>query len=125
MPSKDGKYVACHDWAPKQRNRGHEVSRAVCLLAKKPSCGGCPHRQFVLRLPMGAGDQTVACPRWEQSSMMKKEPPDLYVPVRRETCLRSRPFAFCSSCPNSRPAQTPRVEEGWYDNWKSGKESLG
>ena len=124
--TKSGKFVTCHDWAPKQRNRGHSVSRALCLMDTREGCSTCLHSRFVLRIPMGAGDQIVSCPRWDGSqSRNKGGVPVLYVQIRRETCLRARPFEFCTSCPNSKPAELPRNIEGWYEGWADRKDPHG
>lgn len=68
---------------------------------------------------MGAGNQAVFCPRWESNEDREKERlPILYVPIRRETCMRTKPFSFCSTCPNANPAELPRNVDGWYEAWR-------
>ena len=119
MPTDSGKHVTCHDWAPKQQSRGHSVSRALCLLGQKDYCPSCVHSRFTMKISVGAGDQPVSCPRWESSADRSNNlPPITYSPVRRETCLRVRPFEFCPSCPNSKSEEDPYVTAGWYKDWK-------
>lgn len=117
--SKDGLYVTCHAWAPKQKNRPHQVSREVCVSQAREHCKICPNSRFVLRLPIAIGHQTVSCPRWLNST--SEGPPVEYVQIRRELCFTKKPFDFCRICPNARQQNPPRAIPGWVDGWRDKK----
>ncbi len=114
---KDGKFVRCteHD----TEGEGlvpHVVSRALCLMETRPGCSTCPNSRFVLRFQLRVADQVVACPRWASEEDQKNGEDALdYVAVQRDTCIRLKPFSFCSVCPNSDPAKEPMVERKWVE----------
>jgi hypothetical protein len=107
--------VLCHAWAPKQQTKPHTVSRVLCTLHAYEHCPRCPNSRFVLHIPFLVGEQLVACPRWGEEARAEGGDPIRYVMIRRETCLRSSPFEFCPSCPNSRPDISPLSDPGWYE----------
>ena len=117
-----GLYVQCHAWAPKQQSKPHTVSRVMCLSMTEDYCPKCPHSAFVLHIQQEVGGQTVACPRWGKGrSRHKGDAPSDYVLLPRETCLTTRPFEYCPSCPNSQKDLTPFTEPGWCGSRKRGK----
>jgi hypothetical protein len=114
MPS-DGLTVTCHSWEPKKKGRPHAVSRVLCVAKAYPFCKRCPNSRFVLHLRFQLGEQTVACPRWEEGPRVEKNMPTGYATVRREICLKKNTFEYCPSCPNSR-ADIPKMSDpGWYE----------
>lgn len=110
-----GLHVTCQAWAPKQQNRQHEVSRLMCLMLTKEHCTTCPNVNFNLQVTQNLGNQEVSCPRWRGCSRLLGDNPTDYVQVPRETCLTTRPFEFCSSCPNSGKDNLPHVSPHWYE----------
>jgi hypothetical protein len=115
--ASNGLYVTCDAWAPKSKERPHEVSRVKCIVQVHEYCKSCPNSTFVLRVPVNLGNQQVLCPRWNQGIRVKGSMPDEYVQIRRELCLSKKPFEFCATCPNSNNQNPPRAVPGWYDGW--------
>lgn len=113
--SSDGLYVQCHSWAPKKQDRPRTVSRVMCLLMTEDYCHKCPHSRFILHMLQGVGHQEVACPRWDEGHRYKGDMPSRYVSIPRETCLTTRPFEYCPSCPNSTKENAPMCQPGWYE----------
>lgn len=114
--SSDGKFIYCGmgtpDWQGPQ-----EVQRVLCLTRSRGEiCETCPGSSFTLRIQVGIGRQSVACPRWkdDEDRRRRREPRD-YVLRHRETCLNDKPFAYCPSCPNSDPSLPPQGKPGWWE----------
>lgn len=114
--SKDGKIVACEHVPSMLEGIPAEVSRTTCLLKAKEQCGTCPNSRVVLRFQLRVVDQVVACPRWEseEDRRERRDPLD-YVEVRRDTCIRVKPFDHCDSCPNSSAGELPRIHARWFE----------
>jgi len=113
----EGTTVTCHAWAPKTKSKPRQISRALCVGMPEPYCSECPNATFTMQLPRRI-DHKVSCPRWTTTSKSAGEPPSEYVPVLRETCLTTRPFEFCSSCPNSKSEEPARLKPGWLTKEK-------
>ena len=121
MANDDGKYVTCYDAAWKARTHQETQSRVLCMVQGKEHCPVCPNSQFKVKIQVSVGEQEVACPRWEdEAERLKGKHPTEYMPVRRELCLRVRPFYFCASCKNADPNNPPESVNGWVERHKRG-----
>lgn len=115
-----GKQVWCRSHPPGVSMDPHYVTRTLCLANARVDCTkGCPNSIFKLVFRPQAGNQIVACPRWEsEAARISGAPVQGYAMVRRETCFTLRPFSWCPSCPNSRSTEPSRTEPGWLDREK-------
>ncbi len=114
--TNNGKVVLCVVGNTPEGPIEQPTSRAVCLTKPKEQCQTCPNSSFRMAFQFRAVDQLVACPRWESAEAEKegRDPLD-YEMVRRDTCLRLKPFTFCSSCPNGKYTAAPRSEPRWVE----------
>lgn len=109
------KYVQCMSGL-EEGDAPHTVHRAVCLMGLREHCGACPNGQFALRFRLREPDEVVLCPRWaSEEDRGRKQDPQGYEPVYRTTCLNSRPFPFCSECPNSLASNKGMKEPKWFE----------
>lgn len=112
--SSDGKTVLCESYGIWPV--AHTVSRALCAMNARPECGGCPNGKFVVRVQLRVVDQVVACPQWvSETERGERQDPSHYIGVRRETCLKAKPYPFCLDCPNGRAENLPRLHPKWFE----------
>ncbi len=115
-----GLIVLCDGESPKSGSDVYQQSRAICLALPLPACKTCEHGAFSVALKPGAGNQLVACPRWDSLSDRLERTRPQYEMVRRQQCLIDRPYEHCSFCPNKDIGNPPRVDPGWWEaeKWK-------
>jgi hypothetical protein len=114
--STNGKFVVCRSCVPGAIMAEHVVSREICFFRLREDCEQCPNAEFSIYLPAGLGDILVACPRWgSDQDRLLGAPIAEYITIRRETCLKARPFPWCAACSNSHVTEVPRTEAGWFE----------
>lgn len=114
--ANNGRFVTCNSSPPGVSMGPHQVDRVLCVFEKRTGCDDCVHHSFVIDFQVNIGSQVVACPRWEtDTDRIEGRPAVSYVHIRREPCLRIRPFPWCPGCPNSMAQEPPRDQVGWHE----------
>ena len=119
--SCNGLVVTCHAWSPKKEDHGHDQSRSLCVLQPRDNCPSCAHSRFKLSFQEGIGNQEVACPRWDHDADRVEGKPAEYVQIRREICMTTKPFEWCTFCPNTKAEGAPFSVPGWYEELRHSK----
>jgi hypothetical protein len=114
-----GLTVICDGEAPKSGMGTKQLSRVLCLAKPMSACTTCEHSTFTIRLKTKAGDERVACPRWESIADRYAHVRPKYEMVRREQCFTSMPYEHCSFCTNRKKDAPAEVTPGWWElRWK-------